>query len=151
MKHYTKSLVTSLGARKRGLLGLFLSLVVMAGVLTPRAIGQETTPSCTAATLKGTYGLVGSGTAPGVGPVTVVGNITANGKGDLTYNAVQNRNGTVTFFATTGTYTIGDNCSGSIGFKNGEVYDFVAVKGGTQIDLASSSPNLIETIIANKL
>jgi hypothetical protein len=67
------------------------------------------------ATLSETYMLRGEGTIVGVGPVTVVGWLTYDGKGNVvTASMTASVNGTISTFPIAGPYTVNSDCSGSV-------------------------------------
>jgi hypothetical protein len=144
MKHTTKSIVNSMGARKARLSVLFLSLLAMA----PYAMAQS--DACTSSTVKGTYGLIANGTWLGMGPATANGVIQIDGNGNFTYSYVENVNGTVTSGTVPGTYTLYSNCLGTVAFPNGQTFSAVVVLGGQEIDLQSTSSILVQTVVAKK-
>jgi hypothetical protein len=149
MKNVTKSIVTSIGARKGELPVLFLALLAMA----PCAMAQSAMAqpdACTASSVKGTYGLIASGTWLGIGPVTANGVITINGNGGFTYSFVENVNGSVTSGTIPGTYSLYSNCLGTVSFPNGQTFSAVVVLGGQEIDLQSTSSTIVQTIVAKK-
>jgi hypothetical protein len=144
MKNVTKSIVNSIGARKGGLSVLFLSLLAMA----PCAMAQP--DACTAASVKGTYGLIATGTWIGVGPATANGVIQIDGSGNFIYSFVQNVNGIVTSGTIPGTYSLYSNCLGTVTFPDGQTFSAVVVLGGQEIDLQSTSSTLVQTVVAKK-
>jgi hypothetical protein len=128
-----------------------LSFIALTGMTAQRALGQQPSSGpCTLATVQGSYGLVGSGTYFGE-PATVTGVFTTNGTGNFTYEATQNINGTVNSFSITGTYTVNANCSATVTFINGETFSAVVVSGGSEIDFQSTTPDLIQTVVAKKV
>jgi hypothetical protein len=71
------------------------------------AHGKE---QCSNATLNGSYGLFGSGTIIGVGPVALVGVFTFDGKDNMTGTVIQKVNGNNVEVTFTGTYTVDPSC-----------------------------------------
>ncbi len=69
--------------------------------------------TCTNASLKGVYGVLGSGLNGSAQPAASVSQITADGDGNLTGTTTKSIDGEIVTFATTGTYQIAKNCTGS--------------------------------------
>lgn len=67
--------------------------------------------TCSAETLKGTYALLGQGTAPGPVPLAHSGFATADGNGNLVGEDTQNIGGVVMPSYFTGTYTVNPDCT----------------------------------------
>ena len=87
----------------------FVSLLVLG--LVSRAQAEE----CSNASIKGGYGLSCEGTVVGVGPLAVIGVLTADGKGNISGVETLSVNGVITSGVTlTGTYTVNADCTGSI-------------------------------------
>ena len=83
------------------------------------AAGQPAGPACSNATLKGTYGLDGSGNIfqppntpplPVAGPFVRVGAVYFDGAGHVTYDTVSSYNGIVTQEPYQGGYTVSPDC-----------------------------------------
>ena len=75
--------------------------------------------ACSNTTLKGTYGYYhGRPGGQGSGIKSVVGQIIADGKGSLTVSWTLNVNGAVSTGTSTGTYSISNNCTGTLTFSN---------------------------------
>ena len=103
-----------------------IALALVVG-LTPAVAEQESQgPGCSAATLKGTYGLYRTGTAP-YGPVAAQGLMVFNGQGGWELILNISRNGEISvdeFFE--GGYDVNADCTGNIA----EDTRFVIVDGG---------------------
>jgi hypothetical protein len=133
-----------------------VAVTVFSGVTTTRAMaqasaGDPSVPSgCSVATVKGRYGLLGTGTVQG-SPATVVGVLTPDGAGNFTYDYTENINGTVSSGSTSGTYTVKAGCSAIATFSNGGTLAGVIVSKGAEIDLMSTTPGLMETAVAKKI
>jgi hypothetical protein len=69
--------------------------------------------TCTNATLNGVYGILGSGLDGSGVPAASVTQITADGNGHLTGTTTKSIDGSIVTFATTGTYELEKNCTGS--------------------------------------
>ena len=130
-----------------------LSRVVAAGLLllaSSMARADDNGPRpCTNATLKGTYGFYRTG--PGFsGPVTAVGHVTFDGRGNLTLIQDAVRNGEPSFDEEgSGTYQVdadcrahgydqdGDEISRSIIVDGGNTYYFISVTGNNVYGVAT--------------
>ena len=66
---------------------------------------------CSNAILNGSYGLVGNGTIIGVGPISLVGVLNYDGRGNLTGTVYQKVNGNNSQFTLSGTYTVDASCT----------------------------------------
>lgn len=81
-------------------------------------------------TLSGTYMLRGEG----VGPVTVVGWLTYDGKGSVVNASMTaSVNGTISTFPISGPYTVNSDCSGSVE-PSGQHYNFVVSPDGKRVN-----------------
>jgi hypothetical protein len=113
----------------------------------------STTGPCTTATVSGgySYGVNGTLFAGASGPAgfySVVGVLTADGKGNLSGTDSISENGTVQTDRTfTGTYTIQGNCSGtaSLNYSGGQVVNFVIAvsASGGQISFLQTSAGAV--------
>ncbi len=91
--------------------GAFFGLLVV-----PNALAQYSRGNCNNSNLQNTFGftLTGSRTDSNPGPRAAVGQLTADGNGNLTGSETQSNNGTIVTGATeAGTYTVNSDCSGS--------------------------------------
>jgi hypothetical protein len=94
------------------------------------------------ATLKGTYMLRGEGTNVGVGPGTVVGWLTYDGKGNVVDGFMTaSGNGTVSTFRISGPYTVNSDCSGSV--EPGTHYNFVVTPDGKEVYWIQTDPGSV--------
>jgi hypothetical protein len=66
------------------------------------------------ATLRGTYMVTGGGTIVGVGPLTAVGTITYDGKGNSVNIFTVSVNGAISRGVVTGPYTVNRDCTGTL-------------------------------------
>lgn len=85
-------------------------------MVAPNALGQYNRGNCSYSNLQNTFGftLTGSRTDVNPGARAAVGQLTADGNGNLTGSETQSNNGTiVTDVTETGTYTVNPDCSGS--------------------------------------
>ncbi len=114
------------------------ALAAMAFAAAPQAVkAADTDGQCPKqnATLLGTYMSHGMGTIIGVGPITAVGTITYDGKGNLSNPYTASVNGTIFRGVTaTGTYTVNSDCTGSATQANGtQHFDFVVSPDGSRV------------------
>ena len=95
------------------------------------------------ATLSGTYMLRGEGTIVGVGPVTVVGWLTYDGKGYVVKSSMTaSVNGTISTFTIAGPYTVNSDCSGSVE-PSGQHYNFVVSPDGKRVNWIQTDPGTV--------
>jgi len=80
---------------------------------------------CSNATLKGVYGFIFSGLGGDGTPRAIVGQGTADDKGNLSGTATKSKDGTIVTVTSTGTYSVAKNCTGSATFtdQDGETRD----------------------------
>src|SRR5260370_21635389 len=106
---------------------------------------------CTNATLKGVYGFTSTGLNGSGVPASNVTQVTADGNGNLTGNTTKSINGTIVAFATTGTYQLSANCTGSATLTNQDgqtEHDNLVLNNGNkggfliQTDAITSNPPL---------
>ena len=96
-------------------------------------------------TLSGTYMLRGEGTIVGVGPVTVVGWLTYDGKGNVvTASMTASVNGTISTFTISGPYTVNSDCSGSFE-PSGQHYNFVVSPDGKRVNWIQTDPGTVSS------
>ena len=97
------------------------------------------------ATLSGTYMLRGGGTIVGVGPVTVVGWLTYDGKGSVVKASMTaSVNGAISTFPISGPYTVNSDCSGSVE-PSGQHYNFVVSPDGKTVDWIETDPGTVSS------
>ena len=119
------------------------------------------TRPCTLGTLKGRYGFTFTGTlvSPPVpaaiaGPLASVGVATYNGDGTFSTVDTTSLNGMITTAATTGTYTVDADCTGSSTVTdssgNTRHADFVILNHGEEIRTILTDPGRVVTGISKK-
>ena len=79
------------------------------------AVGSASA-SCSDLTLTGVYGFIFSGLGGDGTPRAIVGQATADGKGNLSGTVTKSKDGTIVTFTFTGTYSVAKNCTGSVTF-----------------------------------
>jgi hypothetical protein len=96
------------------------------------------------ATLRGTYMSIGGGTAVGVGPVTFVGEINYDGKGNSTNPFTGSFNGAIFKGHLTASYTVNSDCSGSLTASDGSShYDFVVSPDGRKVNFIETDKGFV--------
>lgn len=92
---------------------LFISFALAALALTAAPQALKAAPLCPLgnATLHGTYVVSGGGTIVGLGPVTSVGEVTYDGKGNSNAAYTLSANGTILPVTVAGTYSVNPDCT----------------------------------------
>jgi hypothetical protein len=125
-----------------------LALVAFSAALTPQALkAADTEALCPLgnATLRGTYMLRGEGTVVGVGPATVVGWLTYDGKGNVVNSSMTvSVNGVISRGTISGPYTVNSDCSGSTDVS-GNHYDFVVSPDGNRVNWIQTDPGTVSS------
>jgi hypothetical protein len=134
---------------------LFFTLVVLG--IAPNVQAQ---PSCSNASLNGSFGYTNTGTilaGPDVGPFGGVGRQTFDGKGNTQATATVSVNGNIFHVTIKGTYVLNSDCTGSMiltvsagpeTFTNH--VDLVVVQGGTEFRAINTDPGSVITTIGKK-
>lgn len=131
-----------------------LACVVMG--VTPNAQAQ---PSCSNATLSGSFGYTNTGTlvTPPLGLFAGVGRQTFDGKGKTEATATVSVNGEIYQAAIKGTYVVSQDCTGSMtlsGSAGGQQFtnhvDFVIVHGGTEFRAINKDSGSVLTTVGKK-
>ena len=78
------------------------------------AVGSASAATCSDATLKGVYGFIVSGLGGDGTPRAIVGQGTADGKGNLSGTLTKSKDGTILDLTFTATYSVAKNCTGSL-------------------------------------
>jgi hypothetical protein len=86
--------------------------------VTTLATGMPALASCTNASFDGTFAFSYGKTAGTETPTSVEGLVAPNGKGALIGKWVQSADGTISSATFTGTYTIGEDCAGTMVWNN---------------------------------
>ena len=96
------------------------------------------------ATLRGTYMSIGGGTAVGVGPVTFIGEINYDGKGNSTNPFTGSFNGAIFKGNLTANYTVNSDCTGSLTASDGSShYDFVVSPDGSKVNFIETDKGFV--------
>jgi hypothetical protein len=127
----------------------FVSLLVLG--LVSRVQAEQ----CSDASFKGTYGTSCEGTVVGVGPLTVVSILTADGGGNISGVETLSVNGGITPGVTlTGTYSVDADCTGSIvtTTPDGSVtdHDFVLDDNKKEIRIIVTEPGAVVVCTGRK-
>ena len=110
---------------------------------------------CTLTSLKGCYGYSYTGTVEGFGGIAAVGPINFDGEGNTSATYSVNLGGTNFQGSFTGTYTVGEDCTGTITIdlpllgtsSNGR---FVIVESGRQAFFMGTDPGATVTGVATR-
>ena len=116
---------------------------------------------CGDATLSGRYALRGDGFVPGgpppapMVPFAVVSLMTLDGSGGLSNDVTVSRNGVITRNVDPGTYTVNEDCTGTMTINISEPpfqlnFDLVVADGGKGFELIATTPSVV-TIGAKRL
>jgi hypothetical protein len=97
---------------------------------------------CSNATFKGAYGYYHGRPGGGAITKTLVGQITADGEGNVSATWTLSTNGTISTGTTTGTYSISSNCTGTLTLNN---EDFVPANFSLVFDNDARGFQLIQT------
>ena len=130
-----------------------IGLVCLFALLLCISAASASARGCTAATIAGSYGVLTSGTEIGVGPLSAVGIWTfspTTGAMEFSDNTVNTDGVVSTGLSTSGTYTLGSNCGGTITYSTGEDFAFVVVQSGNEID-AISENSIVQAVVAKKI
>lgn len=99
---------------------------------------------CSNATLKGAYGYYHGRPGGGAITKTLVGQITADGRGNLSATWTLSANGTISTGTTTGTYSVSNNCTGTLTFSNEDLspanFSLVLDNGAHGFQLIQTDP-----------
>jgi len=138
----------------------FATLVFSAFVTLGIPLSVLAQPSCSNATLNGSFGYTNTGTilaGPNAGPFGGVGRQTFDGKGNTEANATVSVNGNISRATIKGTYVVKSNCIGSMTLlvsAGTETFtnhvDFVIVHGGAEFRAINADPGIVLTTVANK-
>ena len=111
---------------------------------------------CTLASLKGCFGYTYTGTVERFGSIAAVGPINFDGEGNTSATYSVNLGGTNFLGSFTGTYTVNEDCTGTITLNlpklgvssNGR---FVIVENGEEAPFMGTDPGVTVTGVAKKL
>jgi hypothetical protein len=120
-----------------------IAAVLVIGLIAAQpAFAEDESPSCSVATLRGTYIFDASGyinLPSGWTPKAVVEFLQFNGDGTLTSVGTANIGGNLagaSFHPTTGNYTVNEDCTGTLAFNpSGPHFDIFVVRGGSQLHM----------------
>ena len=134
---------------------LFSALVVLG--IAPNLQAQ---PSCSNATLSGSFGYTNTGTilaGPDVGPFGGVGRQVFDGKGNTGATATVSVNGNIFHVTIKGTYVVNPDCTGSMTLvvsAGPETFtnhvDLVIVHGGTEFRAINTDAGSVITTVGKK-
>src|SRR5262252_10224243 len=124
---------------------LFISCALAALALTAAPQALKATPLCPLgnATLHGTYVVSGGGTVVGLGPVTSVGEVTYDGKGNSNATYTLMANGTRVDVNVAGTYIVNpENCTATA-VEGPNLFNFVITPEGNTVWWISTVPGTV--------
>jgi hypothetical protein len=128
--------------KKAGIsLGIFLAVTTSGSALWAQAEGLLST--CSNATVKGNFGFITGGLDGSGTPIMSVGQNNLNGAGKSTGTFTQSKDGTISTFSFTGTYTVKANCTGSGTLSGGGktiTFGLVIDSAGTHVEVAGTDP-----------
>lgn len=127
-------------------------------VVQARAQDDEIVTSCRLATISGNYGYHDSGSGP-AGEFTDVGVLEFNGAGKVTVVDTGHQGDTTPELTGTGSYMLNANCTGTMkvtyretgGASVSRTNAFVVVSNAGEIDLMSTTPNIVATQVAKRV
>jgi len=134
---------------------ILLSILVVLGI-APNAQAQ---PSCSNASLSGSFGYTNTGTivTPPLGLFAGVGRQTFDGKGNTEATATVSVNGEIYQSTIKGTYVVNPDCTGSMTLSvsaGGQHFtnqvDFVIVRGGTEFEAINKDSGSVITTVGKK-
>lgn len=130
------------------------SVCAAALLLTFDAVSGEAKALCTTRSIEGNYAYLVSGTNVGGGPVAAVGLVIADGEGSLTAGDTVSANGQIIRRMITGTYTVNDDCTGTVTFTDQfgltTHLDFVLSQGYQELNFIQTDPGTVTTGIGRK-
>jgi hypothetical protein len=121
------------------------ALAAMAFAIAPQTL-KATQALCPLqnATLRGTYLVAGSGTIVSVGPISAVGEVTFDGRGNSIATYTASVNGAIHKGVTvTGTYTVNPDCTASHAESDGSHYDYVVAPDGNRVSWVETDPGTV--------
>jgi hypothetical protein len=120
----------------------------------------DSTPSCGAAAIRGTYGFLANGAAEAptvspelAGPLMGVGTVAFDKGGSFTLVATRSVNGTLDPepLVLTGSYSFTDRCSFRMAFDVGFTFNATIVEGGEELLFIETDPGTTLTVRAKRL
>jgi hypothetical protein len=104
--------------------------------------------------VSGDYGFVVNGTNVGAGVVASVGQVTADGRGNLVGSDTTSVNGLIVRRTLTGSYAVDPDCTGELSFTDNfgltTHLDFVLVDDLEQVNFIQTDANTVTTGVAHK-
>jgi hypothetical protein len=128
---------------------------LLLGLLWLGTPGATAKPSiCSNRSVSGDYGFIVNGTNVGAGLVASVGQVTADGRGNLVGSDTTSVNGVLLRRTVTGTYTVAPDCSGQLSFTDNfgltTNLDFVIVDQLEQVNFIQTDASTVTTGVARK-
>lgn len=130
----------------------FTKISIAALMFVTLAATSSLGATCTIASVKGVYGILGSGLNGSGQPAASVTQITSDGNGNLTGTTTKSIDGTIATFTTTGTYSMAKNCTGTGTLTNqddqSEHSNIVLNNGNKGAYMIQTDPNHTVTSVA---
>lgn len=126
------------------------ALIAMSFALCPQSL--HAAPLCPLgnATLHGIYSVSGGGTVVGLGPVTSVGQVTYDGKGNSNAVYTASLNGTIVPVTVPGTYTVNPDCTGTA-VEASSHFNFVITPDGNTVWWMATDPGTVLSGLITRL
>jgi hypothetical protein len=121
---------------------VILTLAAITFAATPQALKAASCPLGNE-TLHGSYMSRGMGTRLGVGPVTAVGVVIYDGKGNVVNPYTVSVNGVILTGTSIGTYTVNSDCTASEAYTDGTHYNDVVTPDGSRANWISTVPGRV--------
>ena len=121
---------------------VIFALAVMTFAAAPHALKADDADALCPlgnATFRGTYMSRGEGTIVGVGPLTAVGWLTYDGKGNVVNGFTVSVNGVISRGTISGPYTVNSDCTITLTLSNGTYDSVVAPDGSTGYWMATDT------------
>jgi hypothetical protein len=129
-----------------------VAFLALALAIAPKARAQGR--PCSNATLRGTYSDTDTGTIVGAGPFAGVNLDRFDGKGNMTASGMSSVNGSISPVATSGTYTVNSDCTGTYSVSDafGDTFNayFVIDEGGNELQIVITNPGTVINCVARK-
>ncbi|HMD83959.1 MAG TPA: hypothetical protein VKO18_04565 [Terriglobia bacterium] len=113
-------------------LNLALPVAALAVLSLVMPSGLWAAPTCSNATLKGTYSATITGTL-GTSPFAELDLVTSTGKGTFSGTGTLSTDGVISTVSFTATYTVNSNCTGSAALSTGVTQNFNIKSDGSEV------------------
>jgi len=127
---------------------LAAALVAMSFALCPQSLHANPLCPLGNATLHGTYSVSGGGTVVGLGPVTSVGEVTYDGRGNSNAVYTASLNGTIQPVIVPGTYTVNPDCTATAVEASSHFNFVITADGNNAWWMATDTGTVLSGVIA---